>query len=82
MTARDRLFLIVSDRTCGTSEIHDLGHDVDQAMDAYRTREHELAGRDDAEVALVSSASLESLRRTHSSYFGAPDALAPILNNS
>jgi hypothetical protein len=82
MTARDRLFLIVSNSETGTSEVQDLGHDVDAAMEIYQSREHELAGRTDAEVVLVSSASLESLRRTHSSYFGASGAIASMLNGS
>jgi hypothetical protein len=71
MSQSKHMFLIVSDRQTGTSRVRDLGTDVAAAMRIYGDTEHEVAGRDDCEVVLVSSTSLESLRRTHSSYFGA-----------
>lgn len=46
MTTQDRLFQIVYNRESGTSEVQDLGHDVDLAMETYRAQEHELSGRD------------------------------------
>jgi hypothetical protein len=79
MTAEDRLFLIVFDRESDSSEVRDLGHDVDSAIETYNEVEHEYARRDDVEVALVGSQSLETLRSTHSSYFPDRDGLAAIL---
>jgi hypothetical protein len=71
------MFLIVADRRNGTTQVDDLGSDVAAAMNVYRDSEHEFADRDDVEVVLVSSTSLETLRSTHSSYFGA--SVAPAL---
>jgi hypothetical protein len=79
MTSHDRLFLIVFDRAANVSDVTDLGHDAGAALESLRRREHEFAGREDVEVVLVGSASLETLRKTHSSYFGASAGLAPEL---
>jgi hypothetical protein len=80
MTSQDTLFLIVFDRAANASEVTDLGHDVDAAMEHFRARERELADREDVDVVLVGSASVETLRKTHSSYFDASAGLAPALS--
>lgn len=80
MSRRDEhLFLIVFDRRTGKPMVEDLGTDIDSAMEMYRMREHALAGHADLEVALLGSSSEETLRRTHSSYFGAADGLGPAM---
>ena len=79
MNGREHFFLIVSDRRNGESAVEDLGTDLSAAMETYRSREHALAHSADVEVVLVGSSSLDSLRRTHSSYFGASRALGPKL---
>jgi len=79
MSGREHFFLIVSDRHTGESAVEDLGTELARAMKAYRAREHELAGSADYEVVLVGSSSLDALRRTHSSYFGASGSLGPKL---
>lgn len=77
MTTRDHLFLIVFHRATGASSVEDLGHDVSGAMEVFRARERLAELDPDQEVVLLGSASLESLKRTHSSYFGAAEALRP-----
>jgi hypothetical protein len=72
------LFLVVFDRHRGESTVEDLGTDVGSAMTTYRDREHQFGERDDFEVALFGSSSEATLRRTHSSYFGAADGLGPL----
>jgi hypothetical protein len=79
MNGREHYFLIVSNRHSGESTVEDLGTERADAMRAYRAREHELADSADFEVVLVGSSSLEALRRTHSSYFGASGTLGPKL---
>jgi hypothetical protein len=79
MNGREHLFLIVSDRRGGESTVEDLGTNLSRAMTQYRAREHALADSEHLEVVLVGSSSLETLRRTHSSYFGASGALGPRL---
>ncbi len=81
MTTRDRLFLIQFDRRTNCSEVEDLGHDVSSAIQVFRQRERDLAATD-VEVVLVGSASLDSLRKTHSSYFDAAAGLAPVLSST
>lgn len=78
MTTRDRLFLIQFDRRTNRSEVEDLGHDVSSAIQVSRQRERDLAEKG-IEVVLVGSASLDTLQKTHSSYFDAAAALAPVL---
>lgn len=75
MNGREHFFLIVSNRRNGESAVEDLGTELTVAMEAYRSREHALANSADFEVVLVGSNSLDALRRTHSSYFGASGAL-------
>lgn len=77
MSSPKHMFLIVTDRRAGESRVQDLGPDAAAAMSVYRDTEHAFAGQDDVEVVLVSSASLETLQLTHSSYFGA--SVAPAL---
>jgi hypothetical protein len=79
VNGREHFFLIVSHRHSGESAVEDLGTEFSVAMDAYRAREHELANSADVEVVLLGSNSLDALRRTHSSYFGASGALGPKL---
>ena len=81
MTTRDHLFLIQFDRRTNESEVEDLGHDVTLAIDAFRRRERQLADAD-VEIVLVGSASLETLRKTHGSYFGGGGGLAEALASS
>jgi hypothetical protein len=79
MTTRDHLFLIVFDREAGVSSVDDLGQDLSAALAVYAAKERDVAEHPNLEVALVGSSSLETLRRTHSSYFGASEALRPAL---
>lgn len=79
MSTQEHLFLLIFRRSDGEATVEELGADLAAAMATYRAREHEFAGDDDVEVALVGSSSSESLRRTHSSFFGASGALGPVL---
>jgi hypothetical protein len=79
MNGREHYFLIVSNRNSGESTVENLGTELADAMGAYRSREHALANSADFEVVLVGSSSVEALRQTHSSYFGASGALGPKL---
>jgi len=73
-----RLFLIVSDRESGTSSVEDVGPDAELALARLRDKEAELAGSA-REAVLLGSSSLETLKRTHSSYFGAASGLGSSL---
>jgi len=62
-------FLVVYDVAKASAEVHRFGTDYDAAQRAYA--ELEWATRDDANVdaVLLSADSLETVKRTHSSYF-------------
>lgn len=79
MTTADHLFLLVSNRQTGRTAVEDLGHDLDSAMETYATQERAAAGDPDLEIVLVGSPSLDALKSTHSSYFGAADRIRNVL---
>ena len=62
-------FLLVYDIPRAHAEVHEFAADYDRAQAAYA--EHEATYRDDpsTEVVLLSSDSLDTLRKTHASYF-------------
>lgn len=61
-------FLLIADPAKPQAEVRNLGTDYDAAIRAYN--EAEADHRDDAvEVVLLSADSLDTIRRTHSSYF-------------
>jgi hypothetical protein len=66
-------FLVVYDIPAGRPDLHEFGTDYDAALRAYDAAE--AAHRDDPvhEVVLLGSDSLETLNRTHSSYFDLGD---------
>lgn len=61
-------FLITFDRTARETRVHSFGTDYDAAQEDYAKAE-----QDDAEskldIVLISADSLETIERTHSSYF-------------
>lgn len=64
------LFLLVADPSKPEPDVRDLGVDYDAAIVVYN--ESEAQYRDsDVEVVLLSADSVETIRRTHSSYFAA-----------
>lgn len=62
-------FLVVYDIRSAMADVVNFGTDYDGALEAYNQAEE--AHRDDAntEVVLLGSDSIETLKRTHSSYF-------------
>jgi hypothetical protein len=62
-------YLIVYDIPTGKANVRDFGTDYDGAMEAYAEIEGEMRGRDDLDIVLVGADSLETVKRTHSSYF-------------
>jgi hypothetical protein len=80
MTAADiKHFLVIYDIEAGKAEVREFGTDYDEALRAYDECEHEARGRANIEVVLLSAESLETIKRTHSSYFesGRLDELLP-----
>ena len=65
-------FLVVFDPDTGKADVHQLGTDYDAAQAAYAEAEQANGGVDARlDIVLLSADSLETIERTHSSYFGA-----------
>jgi hypothetical protein len=75
MSDEARQFLIRFRRSTGTVDVEDLGTDAEAAAARYERLEAEYLGIDDVEVVMLESDSLETLKRTHASYFGTSEAI-------
>jgi len=65
-------FLVVFDPKTDKVEVQKFGTDYDAAQAAYAEAEQENGGVDARlDIVLLSADSLETIERTHSSYFGA-----------
>jgi hypothetical protein len=62
-------FLVLYDIKAGSAEVRRFGTDYDAAQQAYEKVEQEMRDRSDFDVVLLSADSLETIKRTHSSYF-------------
>lgn len=64
-------FLIIYDIPSGTAKVRRFGTDYDGAQAAYAEIETEMHERDDLDIVLLGADSLDTVKRTHSSYFRA-----------
>lgn len=62
-------FLVTRDIIRRDTTVEEFGTDYDAAQDAYQEAEQRAQGRSDIDVVLLSADSLETVKRTHSSYF-------------
>lgn len=62
-------FLVTRDIARRRTKVEEFGTDYDAAQQAYREAEQEARSRRDLDVVLLSADSLETVKRTHSSYF-------------
>jgi hypothetical protein len=62
-------FLVTRNVTSGRTTVKAFGADYDVAQAAYGAAERAATGRSDLDVVLLSADSLETIKRTHSSYF-------------
>lgn len=62
-------FLVVYDIPNGLAHVDRFGRDYDAALAAYARAEEDHRHDSDVEVVLLGSDSIETLERTHSSYF-------------
>jgi hypothetical protein len=72
-------FLIVYDIPSAHADVRPYGTDYDAALDAYDQAEQDAQDRSDVEVVLLSADSLETIKRTHSSYFNTSDSFERLL---
>jgi hypothetical protein len=80
MTEADiRHYLIVYDIPTSKGKVRDFGTDYDAAIAAYFEIEGEMRDRADLDIVLLGADSLETLKRTHSSYFDAEESFESLL---
>jgi hypothetical protein len=72
-------FLVTRDVTQGVTSVKEFGTDYDAAQQAYQAAEQSAGGRSDLDVVLLSADSLETVKRTHSSYFDDAKSLDELL---
>lgn len=72
-------FLIVYDIPSGKAQVRDFGTDYEAALGAYAETEDEMFERDDLDIVLVGADSLETVKRTHSSYFDSAETFESLL---
>lgn len=65
-----RYFLLVFDPSNGRSAEVRTFEETDDALDAYRDTEHRFRGQQGIQVVLIGADSLETVKKTHSNYFG------------
>jgi hypothetical protein len=62
-------FLVIYDIAAGQANVKRYGADYDTALEAYEQAEETYRGRDDLDVVLLGADSIETIKKTHSSYF-------------
>jgi hypothetical protein len=62
-------FLVIYNIPAGQARVESFGNDYETAVEAYNESEREHRDDDDIEVVLLGSDAIETLARTHSSYF-------------
>lgn len=73
MTKQINNFLVVYDIAHAVAHVEQFGGDYVGALDAYASAEAQYRDDSNIEVVLLGSDSLETLERTHSSYFELAD---------
>jgi hypothetical protein len=62
-------YLVIYDIPSGKARVREFGDDYDAAIEAYNAIEREYHDREDLDIVLLGADSLDTIARTHSSYF-------------
>jgi hypothetical protein len=74
-----RHFLIIYDIPSAKARVRSFGTDYDAAQAAYAEIEGEMRDRGDLDIVLVGADSLDTVKRTHSSYFRTESSFESLL---
>ncbi len=72
-------FLIVYDIPSSRADVRPYGTDYDGALEAYEQAEQDARDHPNLEVVLLGADSLETIKRTHSSYFQTHESFEALL---
>jgi len=74
-----RHFLVIYDIETRRAEVREFGTDYDAAQQAYAQVEREARDSTGSDIVLLSADSLETIKRTHSSYFDTRESFEALL---
>jgi hypothetical protein len=72
-------FLVVYDLAEGRAKVESFGADYDRALEAYAQAEQDLENRKSFDIVLLGADSVETIKRTHSSYFHTEETFESLL---
>ncbi len=72
-------FLVTYDINAGEAHVQSFGTDYDAAMEAYSEAEDDARNRTDLDIVLLSADSIDTVKRTHSSYFETRETFESLL---
>jgi hypothetical protein len=80
MRERDiKHFLVVYNLAEGRAKVEEFGTDYDAALKAYADAEEDFGNRETFDIVLIGADSLETIERTHSSYFHTEESFESLL---
>jgi hypothetical protein len=80
MSERDiKHFLVVYNLAEGKAVVEQFDTDYDAALKAYAAAEEDFANRETFDIVLIGADSLETIERTHSSYFHTEETFESLL---
>ena len=72
-------FLVVYNLAKAKAHVEEFGTDYDAALFAYAKAEEDFANRDTYDIVLLGADSIETIKRTHSSYFHTEETFESLL---
>lgn len=72
-------FLVVYDLAEGKAKVRSFGVDYERALSAYAKAEEDFANRATYDIVLLGADSIETIKRTHSSYFHTEETFESLL---
>lgn len=72
-------FLVVYNLAEGKAKVESFGTDYDAALEAYAKAEEDFSNRDTYDIVLLGADSIETIKRTHSSYFHTEETFESLL---
>jgi vacuolar-type H+-ATPase subunit F/Vma7 len=72
-------FLVVYNLAKGKAQVREFGTDYDSALAAYAEVEEDFANRETYDIVLIGADSLDTIKRTHSSYFHTEETFESLL---